>query len=163
MGKGIHWEWRKRLKFGHAVKWHIHKPKSVQENESHKILWNFKIQINHPIPVRKSDLVLKNKKKIASHLVDFDVPVEHKGTVKECETQDKCLDLSRELKKFWNMKVIVIRIVVGTFRTAFKNLEKRSDDLEIWRTTETIQTTTLLKSLSILRRMLQHRGDLLSL
>ena len=35
----------------------------ILENETHKILWDFKIQIDYQIPARIADLVLINKKK----------------------------------------------------------------------------------------------------
>ena len=41
----------------------MHKPESVQENETHKILLNFGTQTDHPITSRRPDLVLINKKK----------------------------------------------------------------------------------------------------
>ena len=41
----------------------MHKPESVLENETFKILWDFEIQTDHLIPTRKSDLVIINKKK----------------------------------------------------------------------------------------------------
>ena len=41
----------------------MHTPEYVLENVNYKILWEFKIQTNHQNPVRKSDLVLINKKK----------------------------------------------------------------------------------------------------
>ena len=34
----------------------MHKPEPVLENESHKILFDFKIQAYYPIPTRKLDL-----------------------------------------------------------------------------------------------------------
>ena len=38
VGKVIHWESCKKLKFDHTTKWHMHKPESVLENKMHKIL-----------------------------------------------------------------------------------------------------------------------------
>ena len=38
------------------------KPECILENETRKILCKFNIQINHPVPVRRPDLVLINKK-----------------------------------------------------------------------------------------------------
>ena len=35
MWKGIQWELGKRLKFDHLLKWYVHKPKYVLENEMH--------------------------------------------------------------------------------------------------------------------------------
>ena len=41
----------------------MHKLEYLQENEIHKILWNFRIQMNHSILTRRWNLVLINKKK----------------------------------------------------------------------------------------------------
>ena len=42
--------------------------------------------------------------------------------LKECEKNDKYLDLARELKKLWNMKVTIIPTVIGAFGTVTKEL-----------------------------------------
>ena len=63
VGKIILWELWKRLRFNHATKWCLQKPESVQENETHWILLDFDIQMYHPIPTRRPDLMLINKKK----------------------------------------------------------------------------------------------------
>ena len=44
--------------------------------------------------------------------------------MKESEKRDKYLDLARELKKLWNMKVRLIPIVSGTLGTVTKGLIK---------------------------------------
>ena len=41
----------------------MHKPESIQENETHKILRDFEIETDHRILARRPDLVLINKKK----------------------------------------------------------------------------------------------------
>ncbi len=49
--------------------------------------------------------------------------------MKESEKIVKCLDLARELKelkKLWNMKVVVISIVVGALETVPKGLAKET-------------------------------------
>ena len=58
--KMILWEFCKSLKFDHTTKLYIHKPESVPEHETHKILWNFYVQTDHPILVKRPDLVLIN-------------------------------------------------------------------------------------------------------
>ena len=83
--------------------------------------------------------------------------------LKECEKKDKYLDLARELKKLWSMKVTIIPIVIGAFGTVTKGLLKRLEDLEVGGRVETIQTTALLRTARILRRALETWGDLLSL
>ena len=67
----------------------MHKLKPVLENYTNKILWGFKIQIDHPIPARRPNSMLINKRKIISHLRDFAVPVDYKGKIKENEKMYK--------------------------------------------------------------------------
>ena len=61
------------------------------------------------------------------------------------------------------MKVIIIPIVTGAFGTVTNGLKKGLENLDIRGRVETIQTTTLLRSARILRRVLETWGDLLSL
>ena len=105
----------------------------------------------------------KKKKKKICKIVDFAVPADHIIKLKECEKRDKYLDLARELKKLWNMKVTIIPIVIGAFGTVTKASLKGLDDLEVGGRVETIQTTALLKTARILRRVPETWGDLLSL
>ena len=70
--------------------------------------------------------------------------------------KDENLDLARELKKLWNMKVMMISIVIGVFRTIPKGLVKGLEDLEIRGQMETIQ---MLGSASILKRVQETGGD----
>ena len=49
----------------------------------------------------------------------------------------KYLDLARELKKLWNMKVTLLPIVIGTFGTITKGLLKDLEDLEVGELVET--------------------------
>ena len=121
------------------------------------------IQTDHLISARRPDLIIINKKKRICKIVDFAVPVDHRLKLKECEKRDKYLDLARELKKLWNMKVTIISIVIGAFGTVTKGLLKGLEDLEVGGGVETIQTTALLKTARILRRVRETWGDLLSL
>ena len=143
----------------------MHNPALVLENDTHKLLWDFNIQTDHQISARRPDLIIinKKKKKKICKIVDFAVTADHKIKLKECEKRDKYLDLARELKKLWNMKVTIIPIVIGAFDTVTKGLLKCLEDLEVGGRGETIQTTTLLKTARILGRVLETWGDLLSL
>ena len=61
------------------------------------------------------------------------------------------------------MKVTIIPIVVGDFDTVTKGLLKELEDLEVGGRVETIQSTALLRTARILRRVMESLGDLLSL
>ena len=150
-------------KFDHTNKWYMHNPAPVLENDTHKLLWDFDIHIDHLISARRPDLIIINKRKWIWKIVDFAVPADYRIKLKECEKKDKYLDLARELKQLWNMKVTIVPIVIGTFGTITKGLLKGLEDLEVGGWVETIQMTALLRTARILRRVLETWGDLLSL
>ena len=64
-------------------------------------------------------------------IFDFAVPADHRMKVKECEKKDKYIDLTREWKKLWNMKVAIRPIVIGSFDTITKGLLKGLEDLKV--------------------------------
>ena len=138
----------------------MHNPAPVLENATHKLLWDFNIQTDHLIPARRPDLIIinkqkKKKKKRTCKIVDFAVPADHRIKLKEYEKRDKYLDLARELRKLWNMQVTIIPIVIGAFGTVTKRLLKGLEDLEVCGRVLTIQTTALLRTARILRRILE--------
>ena len=141
----------------------MHNPAPVLENSTQKLLWDFDIHMDHRISARRPDLIIINKKKRTCKIVDFAVPADHRIKLKECEKKDKYLDPARESKKLWNMLVTIIPIVIGVFGTVTKGLLKWLEDQEVGGRVETIQTTTLLRTARILRRVLETWGDLLSL
>ena len=63
VGKVIHWEICRKFQFDHTKKWYMHNPAPVLENDSHKLLWDFDIKIDHLIPARRPDFIIINKKK----------------------------------------------------------------------------------------------------
>ena len=151
VGKVIYWEMCKKFKFDHTNKWYMHNPAPVLEYDTHKLLWDFNIQTDHRIPARTPDLIIINKKKRICKIVYFAVPADHRINLKECEKKDKYLDLARELKKLWNMKVTIVPIVICALGTITKGLLKGLEDLEVGRRVETIQMTALLRTARILR------------
>ena len=56
--------------------------------------------------------------------MDVAISADHRAKLKESEKKDKYLDLVRELKKLWNMKVTIIPIVIGVLGTVTKGLLK---------------------------------------
>ena len=57
--------------------------------------------------------------------MDVANPVEDRVKIKESETTDKYLDLARELKKLWNMRMTVMPTVTGALGRVPKGLVKR--------------------------------------
>ena len=62
--------------------------------------------------------------------MNFAVPADHRVKTKEDEKKDKYLDLAREVKKLWNMKMTLIPIVMGALGTVNKGLIQGLEDLD---------------------------------
>ena len=92
---------------------------------------------------------------IICKIVDSAIPADHRKNLKECKKKDKYLDLARELKKLWNMKVTIVPIMIGAFGTITKGLLKDLENLEVGGRVQTIQMTVLLRTARILRRVLE--------
>ena len=110
----------------------MHNPAPVLENDTHKLLCDFDIHTDHLISARRSDLIIINKKlkKRICKIVDFAVPADHRIKLTEFEKKEKYLNLARELKKLWNMKLAFVPIATGAFGTVTKGLLKCE---ESWR------------------------------
>ena len=133
----------------------MHNPAPILENDTPKLLWDFDIHTDHLISARRPDLIIINKKKRTCKIVDIAVPADHRIKLRECEKKDKYLDFAKELKKIWNMQVTIIPFVIGAFGTVTKGLLKGLKDFEVGGGVKNIQSTTLLRTARILRRVLE--------
>ena len=87
--------------------------------------------------------------------MDFAIPTDRRKENKKREKTDKYLDLTRELKKMWNMRVTAIPMVIDAFGMVPKSLEESLEELEIRVTIEIIKTKALLRLARTLRTVLE--------
>ena len=74
----------------------MHNPASVLENDTHKLLWDFDIQMDHLVSARRLDLIIPPT-------------TDHRIKLKEYEKKDNYLDIAREVKKnygFWLARLV---------------------------------------------------------
>ena len=76
VGKVIHVELCKKLKFDHTNKWYMHNLAFVLENDMDKLLWD--LRYKHIISARRTDLKRNNKKEKTCRILDFVVPTDHR-------------------------------------------------------------------------------------
>ena len=165
MGKVIHWELGKKLKFDPMDKWYLHNQESIQDNETHKIFWDFEIQTDHLISTRRPDLVIVNNKNNKKNLPNSGIyHLDRKRSkIKRRQKRDRYLDLARGLKISTAFEGDRDTNCNRCSRNDPQELVNGLDDLEIKGQVETIQITTLLGLARILRRVLGIWEDLLSL
>ena len=85
VSKVIDWELCKKLKSCLTTKWYMHKSESTQEKETHKSLWDFEVQTDHRIPVRKPKSLMMNEKKRTIRTEAFAVLADDWVKIKENE------------------------------------------------------------------------------
>ena len=95
----------------------MHNPESVLETEPHKILSDFDLQTDNLIAIRQPALVIVNSNK-KENLPNSGLC--YSGCSREREKREKYLDLAREVKKQWHMKVTLIPIKIGALGTVTK-------------------------------------------
>ena len=134
-------------------KWYEHQPKAVIKNDSCKILWDFTVQTDHFITARRPDMIFVDKEHHECQIIDFAIPYDTRVDDKEVEKIDKYLDLARELKKVWNVKVTLVPLEVGALGTPAKALEKRFNTISIEIKITELQKTLLIHTSRILRKV----------
>ena len=94
----------------------------------------------------------QQEKERVSQIIDFANPGDQNIAIKEQEKIDKYQDLKIELQKVWNVKVVVIPVVIGALGTMLKNhyINQIDNPVDII----SIQKTAILGTAYILRRVL---------
>ena len=155
VGRRVHWDVCKKYGIEVNDKWYQHEPVSVIENDKCKILWDFTVQTDHIIQARRPDMIVIDKETNKAQVIDFAIPYDSRVDSKEMEKIEKYQDLVRELKRLWDMKVVVIPIVLGALGTTPKTLQKRMKDIGIETRTGELQKIVILHTARILRKVLE--------
>ena len=90
------------------------------------------------IDKKKKKKKKKEKKKRTWRIEDFAVPTDPRVKIKENQKSDKYLDLGRELKMLWNIKVTVIPMLIGALGMVLKGSLRELEELEVGGQAETI-------------------------
>ena len=88
-------------------------------------------------------------------IIDFTVPGDSRIEEKEKDKIEKYQELGRELQKIWNVKVKIIRLVVGSLGAIPKQFGNRLKQIGITAGTAQVQKTVLLGTARILRKVLE--------
>ena len=155
VGRKIYWEVCRKIGFDVKEEWYKHEPDKVVENDSWKLLWDFTIQTDHVIEARRPDMIIIDKTKNESKIIDFACPFDSRIEEREKDKMKGYNDLKRELKKMWDMPVKVIPAVVGALGTTPKKLKQWLSDMGIKTRIVELQKTTILYSARILQNVIE--------
>ena len=141
------------------VLWYQHQPKTVEENQHAKILWNFSVQTDHTINHNKPDIIVVDKATNTANIIDVAIPNDYNITRKRLDKIRAYTDLAVEIKTLWNLqKVNIIPVIIGATGTFYKNFEKDIEKLCLKNNKFDMRETqkiTLLGTAHIVRSFLQ--------
>ena len=106
--------------------WYDHVPKSVETSQGSKvtILWNQQVQIDRTVHNNKPDIIIRDNEKGTCRLIDFANSGHRNEIKKEAEKVLKYKDLTKELKRKWNIRTKVIPVIIGATGTISKTFRK---------------------------------------
>ena len=81
----VHWQFCEKVGSNRKRLWYKHEPESVVENENLKILWYLTIQCDYMIEARRPDIVVVDKVKKDSMIIDVAIP----GDTRVCDKEQK--------------------------------------------------------------------------
>ena len=153
----VHWHLCKKYNLESTDKWYEHSPKAVMEDNVIKLLWDVNIQCDHVIEARRPDTVIINKLDRTCIIVDIAVCGDSRICHKEKEKVENYQDLTREIKRIWNLRnVIVVPVIVGALGSIIKKLDEWIKKLDISIAIELLQKTKILGTDRILRIVLDY-------
>ena len=151
----IHRELCIKYGFSTAEQWYEHNPEKVLESREVKILWNFSVQTDHEIEARKPDIIVIDKASREYHFIEITCPLDWSILERENFKLDKYQDLKREVAKLWNVKPVVIPVVVGALGMVTNRLEGFVRKIGVDVSVGLLQKACLLGTARILRRVLE--------
>ena len=97
------------------------------ERENIKILWDF--NTDRKIEARRTYIIVIGKRKRKAKLINISVPTDHRIDEEEMEKIDKNQDLRVEIERLWNMKSMVVPMVIGSLGTIIKQFNDHAQRL----------------------------------
>ena len=148
----IHWNIAHSYSLDVSSKWYEHRPEGVIENDHVKLLWDFNIQTSTYIQARRPDVVVVDREKKNSNIIDIAIAVDAGIVEKEKDKVKKYQDLRREVA---HVKAKVVPIVVGALGAVTPSLSKHLNAIGVTTRIELLQKVALLSTARLLRRVLE--------
>ena len=100
-------------------------------------------------------MIIIDKTSKKAQIVDFALPTDHQIEISQQRKIENHEDLKRKLQKLWNLKTSIVPIVIVTLGTIPKSLEKHLNELNVEVNIFQMETTVLLNSARITRKVME--------
>jgi hypothetical protein len=86
------------------------------------VLWNKAVHTDREVTANRSDIIIKNKKEETCTLIDVAIPADRNVMQKEVEKMLKYKSLVIEIQRMWNLKCMIIPVIIGATGILTKSL-----------------------------------------
>ena len=86
------------------------------------IIWEIPVNTDRSITANRPEIIVKDSVNSTCKLIDMTVPSDRNIALKEIEKKSKYKYLELEIQRMWQMKSIVIPVVVGALGTVKKGM-----------------------------------------
>jgi len=118
------------------------------------ILWNQQVQTDRTIPNNKPYIIIRDNEKKTCMLIDVAISGDRNVIKKEAEKILKYKDLTIEMQRMWNVKTVVIPVIIGATGTISKSFRKYVSTIPGNHEVKELQKTAILGTAHIVRKVL---------
>ena len=151
----LHFSIYKALGIETTDKWYIHMPKPVYEEGDVTVLRNQSVHTDREVAANRPDIIIKNKKEKTCTLIDEAILADRNVVQKDAEKMLKYKCLCIEIQRMWNLKCMIIPIVIGATGIVTRSLRKNLEAVPGKHSIDSLQKTAILGISHIIRKVLQ--------
>jgi hypothetical protein len=107
------------------------------------------------VTANRLDIIIKNKNEKACVLIDVAIAVGRNVTQKEAEKELKYKSLCIEIPRMWNMKCMIIPVVIGAAGIVTRSLRRNLEAIPGKHSIDSLQKITALGTSHIIQKVLQ--------
>jgi hypothetical protein len=130
-------------------------PQPVYEEGDITVLWNQAVHTDRKFTTNGPDIKIKNKKEKTCTLIDVAIPAARNIVQEEAEKKLKYKSLCKEIQRMWNLKCVIIPIIIGATEIVTRNLRKNLEAVSGKLSIDSLQKTAILGTSHIIRKVLQ--------
>ena len=119
------------------------------------VLWNQAVYTERAVTANRLDIIIKNKKEKTCTLIDVAIPTDRNVVQKEAEKKLKYESLSIEIKRMWNLKCMIIPVIIGANEIVTRSLKKNLEAVPGKYSIDSLQKKAILGTSHIIRKVLQ--------
>jgi hypothetical protein len=130
-------------------------PKPVYVREAVIVSWNQAVHTDREVTAKRPDIIIKNRKEKRCVLIDVAIPTDRNVVLKKGEKKLKYTSLYIQIQQMWNLKCMIIPVIIGATGILTKGLRKNLEAVPGKHSVVSIQNTAVLGTSHIIRKVLQ--------